>query len=104
MAIVLPVAITASAFDFQAFGMPRLPHEGISNCDRLFNGYSFDLLFGNNHQCVFCVFDCFLYLEMAVSLQQHAGCSGNAELFHPPPKAWTRSTAFIIRRPRMVTE
>src|SRR5260370_63125 len=45
-----------------------------------------------------------LYLEVLVSLPQHSGRRGSSELSHPPPKAWTSSTAFTMRRPRTFTE
>src|SRR5258708_20311226 len=44
------------------------------------------------------------YLEALVSLAQHSGRSGKSVLSHPPPKAWTSSTAFTMRRPRILTE
>jgi len=45
-----------------------------------------------------------LYLEVLVSLPQHSGRRGSSELAHPPPKAWTSSTALTMRRPRIFTE
>jgi hypothetical protein len=43
------------------------------------------------------------YLAVLVSLPQHSGCSGKAELSHPPPEAWTSRTASTMRRPRILT-
>src|SRR6266849_10028706 len=43
------------------------------------------------------------YLELLVSLPQHSGRAGKEERSQPPPSAWIRRTALVIRRPRILT-
>jgi len=44
------------------------------------------------------------HLELlATSFPQHSGRAGKLDRSHPPPRACIRSTAFAMRRPRMLT-
>src|SRR5438309_5068243 len=44
------------------------------------------------------------YLEvLLICFPQHSGRWGRLELFQPPPRAWTSSTASTMRRPRILT-
>jgi hypothetical protein len=43
------------------------------------------------------------HLELLVSLPQHSGRAGKEERSQPPPSAWIRRTALVMRRPRILT-